>query len=89
MEANDLQRGLLLKSTRYLSERELAANAITFATGLDGLYSLARQKPEISAKLPSILFDNTIFHKGFLLTASNQVKHLAHRVLHLPCVMNC
>ena len=79
LEANDLQRGLLLKSTRYLSERELAANAITFATGLDGLYSFGRQNPAINAKLLSILFDNTIFHKGFLLTASNQVKHLAMR----------
>ncbi|MCF8245254.1 MAG: CHAT domain-containing protein [Saprospiraceae bacterium] len=79
LEANDLQRSLLVKSTRYLSERELAANAITFASGLDGLYSFARQKPAINFKLSSVLFDNTIFHKGFLLTASNQVKHLALR----------
>ncbi|MCB0520381.1 MAG: tetratricopeptide repeat protein [Lewinellaceae bacterium] len=79
IEANRLQRDMLIHATRYLSARELSSYAALFANDLDGLYSFARQNAVGNAQILAALFDNILFYKGFLLTASNQIKQLALR----------
>jgi len=72
-EAFSIEKSLLLKSTRHLSERELASYTAKFAEGLTLGYSLAHFQPDISGPC----YDNALFHKGFLLGTSSRVSNLA------------
>ncbi len=75
-EANSIQRKLITQSSRHLSEQELAAYIKLFVQNLNWSSSFAQATPG-GTELSTVIFDNALFHKGFLLTAINQVKHLA------------
>jgi len=72
-EARETQKSLLTKASRHLSERELAAFAHKFEAGQSRDFSFAQLQPDIAATC----FDNTLFHKGFLLSAVSQVNKLS------------
>ncbi|MBK8561945.1 MAG: CHAT domain-containing protein [Saprospiraceae bacterium] len=72
-EANMAQKNLLIKASRHLSEQELTAFTRKFETGQRRVFSFAQLQPDLSATC----FDNTLFHKGFLLNAVSQVSKIA------------
>ena len=77
LEANAIQRQLITKSCQYLSERELSSYVQLFVRNLDKYFSFAQTSAAPSLELSGGCYDNALFHKGFLLTASQQLKHLA------------
>ncbi len=72
-EASDIDKLLLVKATRHLSDHELYAYIKKFDTWLTLSLSYAETKDE----LPELCYDNALFYKGFLLQAANQIKRLA------------
>lgn len=72
-EANIVQKKLLIKASRHLSEQELTAFTHKYETGQRRDFSFAQLQPDMS----STCYDNTLFHKGFLLNAVSQVNKLA------------
>ncbi len=75
LQANALDRKGIITSAQYLSERELADLIRAFNRDLDEFFSFAQTNPR-----PALLggsYDNALLHKGFLLTTSQQLRHLA------------
>jgi tetratricopeptide (TPR) repeat protein len=77
-----LDQARLSKAISFLSERELSIYTATFQTDGDrlGSYVLARLTPRAMGAevkqlgtLPALIFDHTLFYKGFLLTAAAQL----------------
>lgn len=77
LEASSIQNTLLLKATRHLSEQELASYSELFKNNLNQLYSFTQIQPRADSLLTAACFDQSLFYKGFLLTASNRIRHLA------------
>jgi len=77
LEANAIERHLINKLSRYLSERELSSYNRLFVQSLNVYFSFAQTSAATSPELSASCYDNALFHKGFLLTASRQLKHLA------------
>lgn len=71
LESSPIQKSLLLRSARHLSERELSAYAQQFAKNLIQTYSFAHFQPDIA----DACYDNTLFHKGFLLNAAAKINN--------------
>ena len=70
----------LIRSTTFLSERELASYVATFQREGNLLSSqlLARNgKNTPTGIFPALAFDQALFQKGFLLTAANRLNTLA------------
>ncbi len=70
----------LVQAAGFLSEKELAKYAKTFQKSGDNLsgYLLARQSFKAQTDvLPSLAYDNTLFYKGFLLTAVSRMNALS------------
>jgi len=77
-ESFALQQNQLLKSTMYLSERELANYTATFFKTGDRLcsYMMARSTGgNPKGILPALTYDHALFHKGFLLTAAARLNN--------------
>jgi CHAT domain-containing protein len=77
-----LDQARLSKAISFLSERELSIYTATFQSNGDGLgsYVLARLTPRAMGAevkqlgtLPALIFNHTLFYKGFLLTAAAQL----------------
>ncbi len=64
-----LQKSLLAKSIRHLSERELSLYVLKFANNLTPTFSFTQSYPDLSPTC----YDNALFHKGFLLNAATRV----------------
>ncbi len=77
VQANNIQKEILTKSSRHLSERELGAHTQLFTDDLELVYSLCQTHNQAETQLTKTAFDNSLFYKGFLLHASQQVKNLA------------
>lgn len=75
--SSNIQRNLLFKSTRFLSERELTAYSGLFLENNDINYTMAfKIKP--SLEFTANCFDNTLFYKGFLLNAVSSIRNLSN-----------
>ncbi len=72
VEANKIEKKLLIKSCRHLSERELFFYANKFIEKQNQFLSFVQTQEKISGSV----FDNTLFYKGFLLNATQQVNRL-------------
>ncbi|MFN0173421.1 MAG: CHAT domain-containing protein [Saprospiraceae bacterium] len=72
-EMAEVHRSLLVKASKYLSENEMRSYVLTFETALDQNLSFAQIVAPSGFSGSS--FDNSLFHKGFLLQSSNQVKN--------------
>ncbi len=73
--AADIQRRLILRSTRYLSERELASFTSLYKKNIDLFFSFNFKNPQ-SRILNGVSFNNALLYKGFLLNASLRFKNL-------------
>lgn len=74
--ANRLAREELLKSVRFLSERNLGKYATSFANDLDGFYSFSQTYSMEAVEFRRTCYDNALFYKGFLLLATNTLRRL-------------
>ncbi len=75
VELNNLNQSLIIKAFHYLSEQELYSYVNIFATNQNEILSFAQLSKSINSG--QTCFDYSLFHKGFLLNAANQVKRLA------------
>ena len=73
VESINLEQKLVLRASKHLSENELSSYIKTFASNLDGLYSLQH----ITGKLCGMSYDNALFYKGYLLNAVSNFNKLA------------
>jgi CHAT domain-containing protein len=93
-EASRAEKTRLLQASGFLSEKELASYAMTFQINRDNLsaYLFIRNFSQAQAGLLlSLVYDNTLFYKGFLLTAvsrmnsffmaSNKPLEVRHRLI--------
>ncbi|MCB9265637.1 MAG: CHAT domain-containing protein [Lewinellaceae bacterium] len=76
-EASGIQRRLLEKATRYLSENELAAYISTFHNQQDIIRSVSGRHSAQLPALAGLCYDNTLFYKGFLLNEAQRMRKLA------------
>jgi len=76
LELSSVNQALLVKALRHLSERELDKYLHNFATSQNQLLSFTLQT--VGTKASTTCYDNSLFYKGFLLNAANQIKNLAH-----------
>jgi len=74
---NLLTQSLLLQACKYLSEKELSDYISTFERDINRDLSFIQARPQNPGTLPSICYDNALFHKGFLLNAASQMRRLA------------
>ncbi len=74
LELSTLSRQLLQKALAHLSERELSQYVEMF-TKIQSQTLYFAQATE-NQKLIAVCYDNSLFYKGFLLTAANQIKRL-------------
>jgi CHAT domain-containing protein len=79
-EAMALQSARLRRSVSYLSEKELAQYVQLFEVETNRIFNFIRRRTayrEPSGQLNGLGFNNLLFYKGFLLTASAQMNRLA------------
>lgn len=76
-EADKVWKQILVKSSRYLSEQELARITKQFANSGELFFSLALKNTAPGIELLRSCYDNALFYKGFLLTAVSQIRNLA------------
>ncbi|MBK9722535.1 MAG: CHAT domain-containing protein [Saprospiraceae bacterium] len=76
LELSSVNQKLLEKALHHLSESELKKYMNNFATSQSRALSFMHQTAGTKAR--AICYDNSLFYKGFLLNASNQIKNLAH-----------
>lgn len=74
-EAADIQRKIVMKSTRFMSERELSSYTELFKQNIDVVNSYTFRCTN-SNIMGQVSYDNALFYKGFLLNASFKVKNL-------------
>lgn len=72
LEAGAIEKPLLIKAIRHLSERELASYIAKFTNKLNRNFSFDQTQTGIS----DASYDNILFHKGFLLNANLRINHL-------------
>jgi len=76
-----LNQSLAMQSQYYLSELELNAYLHKFSASQEQLFSFAEsltlQAPALASEFSKVVYDNSLFYKGFLLNASSQVKSRA------------
>lgn len=75
-EAADMRRTLLSDASRHLSEKEVFSFITTFENDLDKHYSFANDFSSAVPFFSGVCFDNTLFHKGFLLNTSYHLRNL-------------
>lgn len=74
IENIERERKSLITSTQYLSEQELLTYIQTYSSITNWLFSLGQLQPDMSP----VCYDNILFHKGFLLNTSAQIRRLAN-----------
>ncbi|MCB9267645.1 MAG: CHAT domain-containing protein [Lewinellaceae bacterium] len=72
-KASNLEKSVLLKASRHLSEKELSSFTRQFIYKQNQYVSFA----QLYGGLNRYIYDNTLFYKGFLLNANNQMSKLA------------
>ncbi len=76
LELSTIHKRQIEKALRHLSERELNIYLNTFLQSQNQTLSFIQVAG--NNDLAPVCYDNTIFYKGFLLNAANQVKRLAY-----------
>ncbi len=71
-EANKMDKQLMLKSVRHLSEQELTAYRRKFDQGQSRFFSFA----QAHRNMPGDCYENAVFFKGFLLVSTQQMNNL-------------
>ncbi|MBK7408905.1 MAG: CHAT domain-containing protein [Saprospirales bacterium] len=77
IQASALQQSLLARAVRHLSEQELNRYQVQFNLSQAKMLTFAAQLDGTGSSLSGACYDDALFHKGFLLYASNQVNTLA------------
>ena len=75
LELSIINKILMEKAVRHLSERELNSYLNPYTKSLNQTLSFAQLTD--SEKVTQTCYDNSLFYKGFLLNAANQIKQLA------------
>ena len=78
--ASDLEQLQLLRATTFLSENELASYTKSFQKRNDelGALILSRSLIDHNEGLSDLAYNNSLFYKGFLLTASKKLNVLSN-----------
>ncbi len=80
LEVEEKQQMQLSSASRHLSEQEMNQYLQTFKERQSSIFSfaqLALGRKEADFNIARNCYDNTLFHKGFLLLASNRMQNLA------------
>ncbi|MCB9051003.1 MAG: CHAT domain-containing protein [Lewinellaceae bacterium] len=77
-EASGIQRRLMEKATRYLSESELATYTFTFHNYQNILFSITDVEAATRPGLAALCYDNSLFYKGFLLQEAQRMRKLVN-----------
>ncbi|MBK9335156.1 MAG: CHAT domain-containing protein [Lewinellaceae bacterium] len=77
MEALALLQPRLARAARYMSARELDAYTRLFEQDQDNDFSIARRRAGSPGALPGLCYDQTLFRKGFLLSAAGHLRRSA------------
>ena len=78
-EAEEKQQLQLINASRHLSEQEMNQYILSFQERQSSIFSFAQLtagRQEAALNMVRHCYDNTLFHKGFLLLASNRIKEL-------------
>ncbi len=73
LEADEIEKSLLIKASHHLSESELLGYIEKYIDNQNQFLSFAQTQNIFSTNA----YDNTLFHKGFLLNATQQINRLA------------
>ena len=94
-EAAEMRRSLLSDASRHLSEKEVYAYVQNFEIELDKDFSFARTAAHAVPSFAGSCYDNTLFHKGFLLNISHHFRNrnatdqeLAEKLSRLKSIRN-
>ncbi len=74
LESNGIQRYLILKSSKFLTEQEAKSYLKIFINDRDRFFSLSQTKKQVSSEFVNNFFDNILFYKGYLLMTHNNLK---------------
>ncbi len=75
LELSTVNRSLMEKALRHLSERELSNYLNKFVQSQNQTLSFTQVSG--SKKVTPVCYDNSLFYKGIMLNAANQIKRLA------------
>ncbi|MCO6491910.1 MAG: CHAT domain-containing protein [Phaeodactylibacter sp.] len=94
-EAAEMRRSLLSDASRHLSEKEVYAYVRNFEHELDKDFSFAGAAAHAVPSFAGACYDNTLFHKGFLLNISHHFRNrnaadqeLAEKLSRLKSIRN-
>ncbi len=73
VEISDLEKEVLHKTSKFMTEAELERYTESFKAILNNLFKVTKEKPELA----SICYDNSLFLKGFILNTARQFGRLA------------
>lgn len=73
-DAADMRRRLLFNASRHLSEKEVFSYTQLFEQELDQHYSFANDHFSVLPHFTTSCYNNTLFHKGFLLNISQRFR---------------
>jgi len=76
-ELEHLNQTLITRALHHLSERELNNYLNTFSRSQAQMFSFAQIPANKNSPFLQVCYDNSLFYKGFLLNAANQIKRLA------------
>lgn len=77
-EAAGIQRINVMKSTRFMSERELSSYTELFKQNIDIINSYTFRRAS-STVMGQVSYDNALLYKGFLLNSSFKIKNLGRK----------
>jgi CHAT domain-containing protein/Flp pilus assembly protein TadD len=75
--AMNIQRNMLLRGTRYLSEYELENYYQLFEKNIDHSLAFLINNELVRSQKSSFAYDNILLYKGFLLMTSSQIRKFA------------
>lgn len=74
IESNRIEKKLVSRASRHLSEFELSSYIKAFSSSLDRVFSYC----DVSHSLQGECYNNVLFYKGYLLNAAAQLSRIAH-----------
>ena len=76
-ELNRVNQSILKRSIYHMSEEEMGAYLKTSPDYKTIIFHAAQVTQEMESTFPQTCYDYTLFHKGFLLNAKNQINRVA------------
>ncbi|MCC7027306.1 MAG: CHAT domain-containing protein [Saprospiraceae bacterium] len=74
IESNRIEKKLVSRASKHLSEFELSSYIKVFSSSLDRVFSYC----DVSHSLQGECYNNVLFYKGYLLNAAAQISRIAH-----------